>query len=501
MLPGKTYTPEDIVQIGWRRKWWLITPLVLGTAIAVAVGRSMPDTYRSETIIMLLQQRVPDSYVKSTVTAGLQERLTTLNQQILSRSRLERIILDFDLYSAERKILPMEDVVEGMRNDIDPIKIENGASFRLSYVGQDSKTVQKVTARLASLFIEENTRDREDLAEDTNQFIDAQLEDARRRLIEQEKKLEEYRRNHSGELPSQSTSNLQMIQNAQLQLQSLAEAEDRDRERRLLLERQLADLDYPDPLTADSTVAVPPSSGEDGSSGGTTAQQLEAVQERLRAAELRLTPDHPDIRYLRRTAKDLEAKLEAEARQASSKPEKPRPPKPAEIARQRRIRDLQAQMGDIDRQLRDKQEQNRRLMSTIADYQSKLGALPKRESELVELTRDYTTLQQTYASLLQNRESSKLALNLERRNIGEQFRVLDPAKEAERPFSPNRPLIHFIGAAAGLGLGLLLVGLFEYRDSSFRTEDDLVRVLNLPVLALVPTIPAKPDRHPLRRAS
>jgi polysaccharide chain length determinant protein (PEP-CTERM system associated) len=491
MLPGKTYTPEEIVRIALGRKWLILLPLVLGLGIAVWVGRQLPDQYRSETLIMIMSQRIPDGYVRSTVTGGLEERLTTLNEQILSRSRLERIILDFNLYPAERSVLAMEDVVQRMRGDI-RTRVDGRESFRISYVGGDAKTVQKITARLASLFMDENTRDRQNRAEDTNQFLDAQLEEAKRQLVAQEKKLQEYRQTHSGELPSQTSSNMQVIQNAQMQLQAVNDAEDRDRERRLLLERQLAAIETPDPL-------------ETAAEGQTLAQQLEAAQAGLRAAELRLKPDHPDIKMMKRTIRDLEAKIEAEAAApaAERKPrvEAPRRLTPAEIVQRRRTRDLKEQISDIDRQLGERHEQVRRLESVITAYQAKLDALPKRESELVELTRDYSTLQASYASLLERRQESKVSLNLERRNVAEQFRVLDPPTVAERPFSPNRPVIDLIGAMVGLGLGVLLVGFLEYRDVSFRTEADILRVLNMPVLALVPDISSSDQIRKSRRAS
>jgi capsular polysaccharide biosynthesis protein len=130
----------------------------------------------------------------------------------------------------------------------------------------------------------------------------------------------------------------------------------------------------------------------------------------------------------------------------------------------------------------------------VAEYQAKLDATPKRESDLTELTRDYTTISATYQSLLTKREEAKLAANLERRNIGEQFKVLDQARAPERPFSPNRPLIDVGGAAGGLFLGLLIVGLLEYRDSSFKSEEDVARVLNLRVLALVPIMSSVTER-------
>src|SRR5262249_25115658 len=145
------------------------------------------------------------------------------------------------------------------------------------------------------------------------------------------------------------------------------------------------------------------------------------------------------------------------------------------------------------------QEQERQLRAIVSEYQAKLDAVPKRESELIELTRDYTTLQASYQSLLVKREDAKLATNLERRNIGEQFKVIDPARAPERPFSPNRQMIDIGGAAAGLGLGLLLVALLEYRDSSFKTEDEVVRLLDLRVLALIPDMTSEIDRRTARR--
>jgi polysaccharide chain length determinant protein (PEP-CTERM system associated) len=488
VLPGKTYTLEDIVQIALRRKRWILLPLVIAFLSAVEVGRLMPERYRSETVMMLLPQRIPDNYVRSSVTMGLQDRLTTLNQKIMSRSRLEQIILEFNLYAAERRTLPMDDVVNMMRSDIDPIKLEikdsASTTFKIGYVGRDPATVQKVATRLASLFIEENVRDRASDAEGTNKFLDAQLEDARRRLIVQEKKLEEYRRAYSGELPSQASTNLQTIQNAEMQLQALSEAEDRDRERRLIVQRQLADVDAPD-------MAGAAAAGGDGAVQG-TAEQLEAARAELRALQMHLTPNHPDIRMQQRTIRDLEAKLEVESRDTRNaeiqRAGRPKPPTPAEITRQRRIRDLRTELEDVDRQLREKQDQGRRLLSVVSQYQAKLEALPKRETELVELTRDYETLQGMYAGLLEKREESKLAVNLEKKNIGEQFQILDPAKEPEKPFSPNRPLIDLGGAVAGLIIGALLIAFAEYRDTSFRSEADVIRVLQLPVLALVPPI-------------
>src|SRR5262245_25680234 len=160
MIPGKKYTPEDIVEIGWRRKWLIAAPLVLAALVALVVVRYLPNQYRSETLILVVPQRVPESYVRSTVTTRIEDRLQSISQQILSRTRLERIIQDFNLYARERRAGIMEDIVEQMRTRDINIQIIKGDAFRVSYISDDARQAMQVTERLASLFIDENLKDR-----------------------------------------------------------------------------------------------------------------------------------------------------------------------------------------------------------------------------------------------------------------------------------------------------------------------------------------------------
>ena len=143
---------------------------------------------------------------------------------------------------------------------------------------------------------------------------------------------------------------------------------------------------------------------------------------------------------------------------------------------------------------REKATEGQRLTKVAAGYQQRVEAVPTRESEMAELTRDYTTLQAAYTSLLQKKEDSQIAANLERRQIGEQFKLLDPARLPERPFSPNRQQINNFGLIGGLALGIALVVLIEFRDSSFKTDEEIFDTLALPVLAIVPVMQSKPER-------
>jgi polysaccharide chain length determinant protein (PEP-CTERM system associated) len=498
VLPGKKYLPEDILRIAWRRKWLVVLPFVFVSTVTALVAWRWPDTYRSDTLILVVPQRVPESYVKSTVTTRIEDRLETIQQQILSRTRLERIIQDFNLYPRERQIGIMEDVVETMRKDIE-VQIVKGDAFRVSYKSSDPRTAMKVAEKLSGAFIEESLTDRSVLAESTTSFLETQLEDARRRLEENEKKLADYKTKHAGELPSERESNLQVLNNQQLQMQALTDSLNRDKERRYQIDKYINDLATFQPTAANVTI-----SGDDPTSvaGGTVGAQLEAAKAQLRLLELRYKPDHPDVTRMKRIIRDLEAKQQAEALQRPlSQTGSEAPATPEEAARQLRLKAAQAELDAIDRQIAQKQAEEKRLRGVMAGYEARIGATATRESELTGVTRDYETLRKTYDGLLAKQEDSKVSANLERRQIGEQFRTLDPPRIPEKPISPNRPLIDLMGALAGLGLGVGLVALLEYRDSSFRTDDEVVSVLSLPVVAVIPLMLSRVERKTLRRRS
>jgi len=172
----------------------------------------------------------------------------------------------------------------------------------------------------------------------------------------------------------------------------------------------------------------------------------------------------------------------------------PSTPPASTSPRARRLQEYRLQLELLDKNLAKKQADDQRLRAQVTAYQARVEAAPTRESEMTELTRDYKTLQDMYTSLLSRKEDAKIAANLERRQIGEQFKLLDPARLPEKPFSPNRQMLNLMGLGAGAGLGLLLIGLLEYRDQSFKTDHEVMRVLSLPVLAVVPMMQSPAEK-------
>jgi protein tyrosine kinase modulator len=493
VLPGKTYAPEDFVTIALRRKWAIVIPFVFIAIATVVVAHYLPNRYRSETVILVVPQQVPESYVRSTITSRIEDRLQSISQQILSRTRLERIIQDFNLYQRERQVGIMEDVIERMRTRDIKVETLKGDAFRIAFIGDNPVTVMRVTDRLASHFIDENLRDREVLAQGTSQFLTVQLEDARRRLIEQEKKLEEYKLRHSGELPSQAPGNLQQVQNLQLQVQAVVESLNRDVDRKLIIERALADVRAVDV----QALAVAAASGN--LSDQPVTVQLALAEKTLSEMQLRLTPEHPDVIRLKRRITGLKQRAEAESLSAPLSPESSAPTTPAQVLQRNRERALQLELESLDRQITNKRAEELRLRKLAAGYQARIEAVPARETELAELTRDHETVQKMYTDLLAKNEESKISANLERRQIGEQFKILDSARPAEKPFSPNRVMINLAGVMGGLMAGLMLAAFLEYRDASFRSQDEVSIVLSLPVLAQIPLISTPAELQQMRR--
>jgi polysaccharide chain length determinant protein (PEP-CTERM system associated) len=516
VLPGRQYTLADYGTMAWRRKWVVFVPVVLGLYGALIFSSRLPNIYQSEMLIQVVPQRVPDSYVQSTVTMRTEDRISSLEEQIKSRTELERLIRQMDLYPQERRELPMQDVVEKMRNQIlvdvvRPTRTNRETdAFYVRFSYGEPKVAMQVTERLGVLFIEVNQRDRASLAQAADSFLQTQLASSKAKLEEQEQKLELFRERNAGRLPTQMQSNMQAIDNAQRQINQLVEAMARDRDLKLQRERQLGELE-------NEPVIVPPAPAVAGGGApsaptatptGTTAQKIAQLREWMQLAKIKYEDTYPDVVNAKRTLAELEQKLaeetaaaEATAQAAKSGAAAPVVPSIAtavEITKRDRMRQYRTDIESLERQIQFKEAQEQRLRKTVEEYQSRVEQVPGLESEWIALTRDYDTQIAEYKDLLQKSAGAKLAAELEQRQVGEQFRILDAARVPVRPTGVNRLEVNAMGAAIGLGIGVLLAALLELRDKSFRTATDVLHVFKLPVIATVPNLPSETDRRRAR---
>ncbi len=262
MLPGKVLNVTDAIAIARRRIWLIVIPPVITFFAALLYSSTMPNMYESDMLIAIDPQRVPDEFVRSTVTLQTDRRMDALQVKVLSRTTLQQLIDEFDLYREKRQRLAMEEVIVEMREDIGIVvetvrtrgQERQPSAFHVRFLYDDPKIAADVTARLGVLFVNQNLEDRGAVAGATNRFLETQLEEARAKLEAQERLLENFRQQHGQELPTQTQANMQSLSSAQLQAQSLVESVARDRDRKQMLERLYREAAKEPPL---APAAVP----------------------------------------------------------------------------------------------------------------------------------------------------------------------------------------------------------------------------------------------------
>ena len=474
---------EDYIEIIFRRKWFIIIPFavsILGVILAIYF---VPRTYKSSTMILVEHQKVPESYVTSTVTVDITERLNTITQQVMSRTRLESVINEFGLYKEARDKGTSEELVEFMRGNIE-IDVKNEgrrgegvSSFSISYMGRDPETVMHVTSRLASLFIEENLKVREQQAEGTTEFLDNQLQSLKKSLESQESQIKSYKEQHMGELPSQLEANLRTLDRLQLERQITNDAMRSAEDRKNMVERQLSEIGIAPAGVRDAATGVV--------SSDPVRRRLAELQAELSQLSSMYTDKYPDIVRVKSEIAELESQIktgrvrEAEGSSAGRAPLVSDSPLYATLS---------TQLIEVSAELRNLREKQKELAKNISSLQGRVERIPAREQQMAALMRDYENTRQNYQNLLNKKLDAQLAESLEKRQKGEQFRILDPANLPVKPFKPDTSKIALIGLALGIGSGAGLVFLLEYIDASFRKPDDVYAFIGIPVLASVPRV-------------
>jgi len=465
-----------------RRRWLLILILgVVGAPLAYGVSRFLPDRFKSETLVLVERPSVPEKIVESLDTEDLSQRLSSMEQQILSRSRLEPIINQFGLYSKDINKVPMEDLVARLQKAIDVIPVRPMAEtqsrglpgFYVSVTLENARTAQQICTAVTSMFIEENLRSRQRHSEDTNQFLVGQLAEAKATLDEQDAKLAAFQGRYLGRLPEQEQMNMSLLSNMTSQLDAATQA----------LARAQQDKSFTEAILTQQLAAW--RATQTGRSPETLEQQLAALQNQLITLQSRYTDDYPDVIKAKHDIATLKKQIATSDTQRESvdanKTQKPAL-EPREVAQ------LRATLHNLDQVIEEKTREQEQVKQAIKVYEDRVQSSPAVEQQLKELTRGYQTALDSYNALLRKREDSGMAAELERKQQGEQFRVLDPANLPDKPSFPNRPLFAVEGLGGGLALGLGIAFLLEMKDSSLKTERDVEFALRLPVLAMIPEI-------------
>ncbi len=478
----------------WQRRKWLALLVFLAVFTAVvSVTMFLPDIYQSTTTILVERQQVPEAFVQSTITSGIDFRLQTITQQVLSRSRLENLIDHFGLYQDLRQRVPLEQVIERMRQDIllDQTGLQKGGNgettvaFAISYKGRNPQQVAHVANTLASFYIDENLKVRERQTAGTADFLRGQLDEMKQRLEGQEQRLRQFKERYMGELPEQLQANIAVLENLNTQLRLRGEKRARASEQRAALAQQLAELAGLKASSKLTTIVVAADSPSE-----RHVTQHEKLQQELAKLSTRYGAKHPAIVSLKTEIAALEKLLT----EPQSMKRNPKNPEPAPGALQSPyVQQLKKEFGTLEADLKALHTEEQSVLHSIALYQQRVENTPRRDQELQVLQRDYDTVKGLYQSLLKRQEEAKLAEQLEQRQKGEQFRLLEPALPAVRPKEPDRRKLILMGLVCAIGLAVGTVILAEQRHPSFHTVDDLSAFSHVPVLVSLPCIVTRAD--------
>jgi succinoglycan biosynthesis transport protein ExoP len=515
-----------------RGRWWILLAMCASALGSIAVAYLLPARFTSEATLLVVQQQVPERYVTPTSTLSIADELQAMTQEVLSRRRLLELIDRFGIYAKERQRLAPEEVITLMRKyiEIEPLETVPGAppapggktfnAFKISFSAEKAILAQEVTSQLTSLFIQENLKVREDQANTTTNFLDERVDAAKKRLAEQEERLRDFKMQNLGTLPEQQSSNLAILSSAQAQLQNTTASLDRARQQRAYLEslleayRRLASRGVSPPVLPsrpETPVIDEP----------ILALQRDLTRLQIERARL-LTiyrENYPDVVDIEREISAKQASLESlkpaklkadplpddssaattvsgrrndtpsEVQHGNPSPESAEDTSIAQVKSQ-----LESNRLEIENLSTDENQRN----AAISEYQSRLNLTPVREQQLSGILRDYELSQKEYQDLLGKEQQSQLAMSLEKRQGGQQFRLAESPSLPTLPSSPKRLKISLGGAAGGFLLGLVLAVLAEMKNPKIYDENEVNRRFSVPLVVGLPLLLA-PAEARLRR--
>jgi len=497
MIPENSLNLDYVRAALKRRTWYIVLPFFIISMATVAYCIYAPKIYQSNALILLLPQEVPQDYVKPTVTSDIRLRFNTVIEQLLSRSRLEKIITKYDLYPEIRAEGDMHSALLKMRKNTKVSfltgRIINRGSppaFEISFTGQEPTRIKEVVDDLCILFLEENYQLRETQAVVTSRFLENELERMRRELQDKEELVRRFREEHLGSLPEQKGNNQLILSQLQQQLDSINAALQQTEDRKVMLQFRMKKVET---LLREGW---PTSARVGGSMENLPRLSREEQRRLLQELRSRYSDKHPDVLRL---AAELAAS-EREDETTDSKKDLQEPRVTSQLRGPRSIdqlerEELNTELKLLRRELQSLNEEKKKTIQMIEEYRQRIESGPEIEQKFVDLGRDYEMATKNYETLLEKKMNADLAENLEHHKQAEHFKVQDPANLARRPFKPNIQKTVPAGFVVALLVGLGLAFVRESMDPTFWSSEHLEDFVELPVFVSLPAISTKRDQQ------
>lgn len=484
----KKLEPLDYLKIPWRWRWYFLAAMFVVLAGASTYAWLTPNSYRSETRIVVDSATVLDN---GTISANaMEERANSIRQLLESRKMLQQIIEEFRLRPTDTTI-PMEDALISIRKNLEVSKSTNG-SFAMAYYAQDPQTAQAITQRLAEILIQTNQTTQRNKAVEKDQFIDQELKQAELDLAAIDEKIKQFKTTHLGALPEQSQSIMNALNGLHSQFVVLNTALDRDRDQQKTLEFRIQELRRMGNLTK----SISPKSAQPINAQSTAASNLSSLlttkRTQLSEASARFTPKHPDVVRLTKEVFDIERQIESAQTASQTAPgtdaNENQAPSPMELNTESEIDQARYEVDVLSKTIARGEKERERITKEIDQYQNRLNLAPALDQELAGLMREHDANQKSVAALEDRKFNTQMTANAMADRKNDVYRVLDVANLPEIPVFPTRLHIILIGIGASLLGGYAAAIARELLESSLTTEEEVMALLKLPVLASIPEI-------------
>ena len=486
-MENRELTLDDYLAMLLRRIKVILIPALLAPLAGFLVSYAFSPKYTSQSLVLVEAPKIPDAVVQQVFTEDLTQHIATIEQQVLSPSRLRPMVERWGLSKAGQNL---EDVMDNIRLNmaIQPVitdisqfggKKRPGQSspvpgFNVNYTASTAREAQQICTDLTSMLLEEDLKSRQEATQGTTVFLTKQVEDAKQNLDDLDKKLAAFKNQHMGQLPGDEDNNLKILMGLNSQLEANTQS----------LNRATQDKAYAESMLAQQVAAWKTS--QSASNPQTLQTQLSTLQGQLIDLQGRYTEDHPDVIKTKGDIAEVKRQLAAindtSAKASDPGSERGSATEPPEI------RQLRLQIHQYEDMIAQTTRDQKRLQQEISVYQGRVASSPAIEGEYKALARDYDNAQKVYQDDLAKQSTSKMATQAQQQQQGEQMALLNPANLPDSPSFPNRFLFAGGGLGAGLVLGLGLTLWLELRDKSIRTEADAEAALGLPLLVSVPWV-------------
>lgn len=464
------------LDIAYRRKWWIVVPVILSAVASYFALDRLPKTYRASTTILVTPQRMPIEIVRETVTTRVEDRMSSMSVQILSRRFLEQVVRELELVPAEAQDAEIEQACARMKSHVELNAGTNLSYFEVAVVDPVPERSAAIANRLATLFIEQNSQMRSEQASGTLNTVEGWLEKKKVELDAMDGKIAEYKSGHLWELSDQLNANLQLLASTQQRIASLTK-DIQARQDRLVDARALAKAEtHSDVAPVESVDPV--------------QRKLATLESELAQLRVNYTEENPAVRRKAYEISEFK-RVHPETERTASSSSVPAP-----------VTSRRGEVERLDREIANLERERDAAQSQANVLTARIDRTPLREQELKNLTRGYDALKKEYDDLLQKREMASRGEELESSRKSEQFKVQDPARVPTVPYRPQPLQVIMIRLVAGLGVGAAAVVVLEFLDQSVKSEDDFRRAFpDLPLLSAVPHVDpsATHTRTPPRR--